>query len=176
MAAGAPGSLVFFQLMDTSGLVVDRTIRAVHGRALAPARDMDTRGTTLIEVLVAMLVLVSGVLAMAQLFLFAAATNAAARDITATSTLAAQKIELLLSTDVFATSEDVDHVDMSGRLLGNSDSPPATAVYTRRWSIEPLSGDSVVIRVRVGRSDRSGGLRRMSGEVQLVAIRRLRRS
>ena len=43
---------------------------------------MTSRGSTLIEVLVAMLVLVSGVLAMAQLFLVAAATNAAARDTT----------------------------------------------------------------------------------------------
>ena len=40
---------------------------------------MTTRGSTLIEVLVAMLVLISGVMAMAQLFLVAAATNAAAR-------------------------------------------------------------------------------------------------
>ena len=88
------------------------------------------------------------------------------------ATLAAQKVEQILSTDVSATPESVDHVDASGRILGSDEAPPSDAVYTRRWSIEPLSADSLVIRVRVGRSDRSGKLRRMSGETQVLTIRR----
>ena len=59
----------------------------------------------------------------------------------------------------------------SGRVLGSDEAPPPDAVYTRRWSIEPLSEDSLVIRVRVGRSDRSGRLRRMSGETQMLTMR-----
>jgi Tfp pilus assembly protein PilV len=129
-------------------------------------------GSTLIEVLVATLVLVSGVLAMAQLFLIAAATNAAARQATVVTTLAAQKMEQVLATDLAAAPETVDHVDESGRVVGEDERLPSAAVYTRRSSIEALTAGTVVIRVRVGRSDRSGRLRRMSGEIQMLTIKR----
>jgi type II secretory pathway pseudopilin PulG len=132
---------------------------------------MTSRGSTLIEVLVAMLVLVSGVLAMAQLFLVAAATNATAHDTTVVTTLAVQKLEEILATDMSVRPESIDHVDGAGRVLGSEEASPAGAVYTRRWSIEPLSDDSVVIRVRAGRSDRSGRMGRMSGETQMLTIR-----
>jgi Tfp pilus assembly protein PilV len=129
-------------------------------------------GSTLIEVLIAMLVLISGVFAMAQLFLVAAATNTAARQTTVAATLAAQKVEQLLSTAVAAADESVEHLDGSGRILGGGEPPPSDAVYTRRWSIEAVTADSLMIRVRVGRSDRSGRLRRMSGETQMLTITR----
>ena len=133
---------------------------------------MTDRGSTLIEVLVAMLVLTSGVLAMAQLFLVAAATNAGARQTTVVTTLAAQKLEQILSTGVSEEPESVDHVDASGRVVGVEDAPPADAVYTRRWSIEPVSENSLAIRVRVGLSDRNGRRAgRMAGETQMLTIR-----
>lgn len=128
-------------------------------------------GSTLIEVLVATLVFVSGVLAIAQLFLTAAATTAAARDTTMAATLAAQKVEQLLSSDLSEVTEAVDHVDMWGRVLGTGESPPSDAVYTRRWSTEPLAADSVAIRVRVGRSDRSGRSGGMTGETRVLTIK-----
>jgi Tfp pilus assembly protein PilV len=129
-------------------------------------------GSTLIEVLVATLVLVSGVLTMAQLFLIAAAANASARQVTVVATLAAQKMEQVLSSEMAVAPDSVDHVDGAGRVLGDAHDPPSDAVYTRRSSIEALTADSVVIRVRVGRSDRSGRLRRMSGEIEMLTIKR----
>lgn len=137
---------------------------------------MKSAGTTLIEVLVATLVLVSGVLAVAQLFLVAAATNATSRDTTVAATLAAQKMEQLLSTDLSDGSGLVDHVDLWGRVVGTDESPPPNALYTRRWSVEPLSPEIVAIRVRVGRSDRSGRSGSMPGETRVVAVRRRPRS
>lgn len=131
-------------------------------------------GSTLIEVLIATLVLVSGVLAMAQLFLIAAATNAAARQMTVAATLAAQTMEQILSTEMAVAPEAVDHVDGSGRVLGREEDPPLDAVYTRRWSIDVLTPDTLVIRVRVDRSDRSGRLGRMMGGTQMLTIRRRR--
>jgi Tfp pilus assembly protein PilV len=128
-------------------------------------------GSTLIEVLVATLVLVTGVLGVAQLFLIAAATNAAARDTTIAAALAAQKVEQLLSTDLAEATGLIDHVDMWGQVVGTAESPPANAVYTRRWSIEPLSTETVAIRVRVGRSDRAGGSGLMAGETRVLAIK-----
>jgi Tfp pilus assembly protein PilV len=127
-------------------------------------------GSSLIEVLVATLVLVTGVLGIAQLFLIAAATNAAARDATIVATLAAQKIEQLRSTDPAEATGLVDHVDRWGQVVGTAESPPANAVYTRRWSIEPLSADTVVIRVRVGRSDRTGSSGAMAGETRVLTV------
>ena len=128
-------------------------------------------GSSLVEVLVATLVLVTGVLGIAQLFLMAAATNAAAHDTTIVATLAAQKVEQLLSTDLAAETGLVDHVDMWGQVVSTAESPPANAVYTRRWSIEPLSADTVAIRVRVGRSDRTGGAGIMAGETRVLSIK-----
>jgi Tfp pilus assembly protein PilV len=135
----------------------------------------DSRGTTLVEVLVATLVLVSGVLGIAQLFLIAAATNTASRDTTVAATLAAQKVEQLLATDVPAPTGLVDHVDQWGHVVGTSESPPANAIYTRRWSIEPLSAGSVAIRVRVGRSDRAGRSGPMVGETRVFTVKTRRR-
>ena len=128
-------------------------------------------GSTLIEVLVATVVLVTGVLGVAQLFLIAAATNAAARDTTIASTLAAQKVEQLLSTELDAAIGLIDHVDRWGQVVGTAESPPANAVYTRRWLIEPLSVNSVAIRVRVGRSDRTGGSGPMAAETRVLAVK-----
>jgi Tfp pilus assembly protein PilV len=128
-------------------------------------------GSSLIEVLVATVVLVAGVLGIAQLFLMAAAMNAAAQDTTIVATLAAQKIEQLRSTDLAAETGRVDHVDTWGQVVSTTDSPPANAVYTRRWSIEPLSADTVAIRVRVGRSDRTGGAGVMAGETRVLSIK-----
>jgi len=128
-------------------------------------------GSTLVEVLVATLVLVTGVLGVAQLFLIAAATNAAARDTTITTTLAAQKVEQLRSTDLTEATSLIDHVDIWGHVVGIAESPPSNAVYTRRWSIEPLSADTVAIRVYVGRSDRTGGSGPLAGETRVLAVR-----
>jgi len=128
-------------------------------------------GSSLVEVLVATLVLVTGVLGVAQLFLIAAVTNAAARDTTMATTLAAQKVEQLLSTDLVEESGRIDHVDRWGQVVGTAESPPANAVYTRRWAIEPLSAETVAIRVRVGRSDRVGGSGPMAGESRVVAVK-----
>jgi hypothetical protein len=140
-----------------------------EGRRAGP---LGPAGTTLIEVLVATLVLVSGVLGMVQLFLTAAATNAASRDTTITTTLAAQKVEQLLSSDLSDASAFVDHIDRWGHVLGTGDSPPRDALYTRRWSIEPLSGDLVTIQVRCGRTDRSRASGTMPAETRLVTITR----
>ena len=136
------------------------------------AAPLGPAGSTLIEVLVATLVLVSGVLGMVQLFLTAAATNALSRDTTITATLAAQKVEQLLSSDLSDASTFVDHIDRWGHVLGTGESPPRDAVYTRRWSIEPLSGNAVTIQVRVGRADRSSASATMPAETRMATITR----
>lgn len=174
-------------------------------------------GATLIEALVATLVLTTGLLTVAQLIAIANATNAAARGTTAASILAAQKLEQLqalawavddaglavsdVTTDTTVSPEAagggtglqvspasslqrntpgfVDHVDASGTVVGRTADPPRAAVFTRRWSITPLTGadgQALVIQVLVTRSrtrDRvdEGSGSRLPGEARLTMVR-----
>jgi hypothetical protein len=169
-------------------------------------------GSTLVEVLVATAVMVTGVFAIAQLFLLAGATNASAKHITIASTLAVQKVEQLrgllwgfdaagvpvsdASTDTSVSPESpaggtglqpspsdaldrnisgyVDHIDSHGRIVGNRSLPPG-AVYTRRWSIELLSGDADTLLIRVAVSRREHAERPTMVEAQMVSVRTRKR-
>jgi hypothetical protein len=174
------------------------------------------RGSTLVEALVATLILTTGLLAMAELVRVAAATNVVARNGTLARILAEQKIEQLRAlvwafdasgipvsdadTDTTVTPESpsggtglqpspgslrqnavgfVDHLDGGGRIVGRGTQPPASAVYTRRWSIEPNptgTGPAVLMQVLVtsirnrGRADQ-GAVTRLPGEARLVTLK-----
>ena len=72
----------------------------------------------------------------------------------------------------------VDHLDGFGTKLGAGPQPPGGAVYTRRWSIEPLPADPanvVVIQVLVTRQGRAGVApstsSRVSADARLVTLR-----
>lgn len=176
----------------------------------------DARGSTLIEALIATLILTTGLLSMAGLVNLAAASNRVARNGTLTRILAEQKIEQLralaweldasgapvsdVSTDTAVLPESssggtglqaspyslqqntpgfVDYLDSGGRIVGGGPQPPASAVYTRRWSIEPMpasAGRAVLIQVLVttvrdrGRADK-GAVTRLPGEARLVTLK-----
>jgi hypothetical protein len=155
-------------------------------------RRLAEDGSTLLETLVATLVLTTGLLAMAELVRIATSSNVRARSATVAGILAGQKLEQLLSLDVDDalglaespwslqrnTPEFVDHVDGGGVIVGQDVEAPASAVYTRRWSIERLPSveKAVLIQVLVtgvrnrGRADR-GSVVRLSGDARLVAIK-----
>jgi hypothetical protein len=176
----------------------------------------DAQGSTLIEALVATLILTTGLLAMAGLVSLAAATNGVAKHGTLAGILAEQKIEQLrslawefdasgvavgdVSTDTTVLPESpsggtglqasptslqentpgfVDHLDGGGRIVGRSAQPPTSAVYTRRWAIEPIAtsaGAAVLIQVLVtgignrGRADQ-GSVARLPGEARVVTAK-----
>ena len=158
-------------------------------------------GSTLVEALVATLVLTTGLLAMAELVRLAMSSNVRARTSSLATILAAQKLEQLRSltwefdlsgvavsdTGLHAspwslqrnTPGFVDHVDAGGFVVGQSTQAPASAVYTRRWSVEPLPGSpehSVLIQVLVtgtqsrGNADR-GSVSRLPGDARLTTIK-----
>jgi hypothetical protein len=173
------------------------------------------RGTSLVEALVAALIMTTGVVTMAQLFSIATATNLAARRNTVATILAEQKLEQLralafgydlaggpvtdLSSDTTMTPEAgggtglqtsptsslqqnaigfVDHIDDTGRIVGRGAQPPVQAVFTRRWSIEPVSADpesALVIQVLVtashGTNLARGNLNRLRGDARVVTVR-----
>jgi type II secretory pathway pseudopilin PulG len=68
----------------------------------------------------------------------------------------------------------VDHLDGSGSKLGGGVAPPGGAMYTRRWSIEPLPADparAIVIQVNVTRHGRVVAASTRPGDVRLVTVR-----
>jgi Tfp pilus assembly protein PilV len=109
-------------------------------------------GSSLVEAIVAALILAAGVTAMAQLFSIAIASNVTARSRTVAMILAQQKIEELRIGTLSTTSVDsVEHLNGSGAIVGRDSEPPPQAVYTRRWSVEPATSgaEAAVVRVRV---------------------------
>jgi type II secretory pathway pseudopilin PulG len=73
----------------------------------------------------------------------------------------------------------VDYVDKFGHILGGGETMPARAVYTRRWSIEPLPGhpDTLVLQVLVtkrtnrGSADAAGATPRRPDEARVVSLK-----
>jgi type II secretory pathway pseudopilin PulG len=155
--------------------------------------QLTEEGSTLVEVLIATLVFSTGLLAMADLVRLATSSNVRARSATIAGIVAGQKLEQLLSLDFDDTGglqespwslqrntpDFVDHVDGGGAIVGQDVEAPASAVYTRRWSIERLPaglGQTVLIQVLVtgvrsrGPADR-GSVVRLPGDARLVAIK-----
>lgn len=67
----------------------------------------------------------------------------------------------------------VDYLTAEGDWAGNGAAPPAAAVYTRRWSVQPLDADpghTLVLTVLVRRTRAPGG-----EEISLASIRARRR-
>ena len=174
-------------------------------------------GTTLVEVLISTVILVTGVLTMAQMFTISTKSNLASRRTTLTTVLAEQKLEQLraltwgfdpqglpvsdFSTDTSVEPElpnggtglqpspgtalqantpgYVDHVDVNGQIVGNTAQPPAAAIYTRRWSIEPLPtnpNNTLILQVLVtairdrGQADQ-GNVARLPDEARVITVK-----
>ena len=174
-------------------------------------------GSTLIEVLVATLIMVTGMIAMSELFLVSTANNTGSRSDTYSTVLAEQKMEQLralaygfdlaglpvsdIDTDTSVsppaanggtglqpspasalqtnTPGFVDHVDGHGAIVGNGVTPPATAVYTRRWSVEPLPtnpNNTIILQVLVtplrdrGQAN-AGNVNRLPGEARVMTVK-----
>ena len=73
----------------------------------------------------------------------------------------------------------VDYVDQFGNKLGGGTSPPTNAIYTRRWTIEPLPtnpNNTIIIQVLVTRNrDRGaaneGAVLRLPEEARLIGAK-----
>jgi len=175
------------------------TMMAAVSRPVRPpaSRASGDAGFSLVEVLVAAAILMTGLIAVAQMFVTSTNQNMDARRVTTTAVLAQQKIEQLralawgfdefglpvsdFSSNITVTppassggvglqaSPDfslftsvpgyVDYLDAYGNWVGTGATPPANALYVRRWSIDPLPtnpGNTLVFQVLVGRISPSG--------------------
>lgn len=181
-------------------------------------------GFTIVEVLIAMMLISLMALGVAELFGVAIKATHAARNQTSTAILASQKMEQLraltwgydslgtglpvtdtttdLSYEPAVNSGEglnpspngsldsntpgyVDYVDSRGQWVGTGATPPAGAVYIRRWSIEPLPmnpNNTVVLQVlvttvrREAQASAAGGTRRRLPDDSLVVTVKTRKS
>ncbi len=159
---------------------------------MASARfNSNSRGFSLIEVMISMTLLTIVSLGIAQIFAVSTRANYVARGQTSTTALAEQKLEQLRGltwgfdlggqglplTDTTTnlavypptatgsglnpspadslernTPGFVDFLDPDGTWVGTGTTPPGTAMYVRRWSIQPLPtnpNNTLVLQVLV---------------------------
>ena len=73
-----------------------------------------------------------------------------------------------------------DFLDGNGQSLGGGTTPPANAIYVRRWSVEPLPtnpNNTLVLQVLVARNrnrnaaDQAVGVDRMPDEARIISVK-----
>ncbi len=98
------------------------------------------RGTSLIEVLVAMVVTIVGVISVANMILYGIGLQVLARDTTMANALAKSKIEEL------SISLPAVGGDLNSNVTGYSDTPTG---FTRRWGVVAGPAGTLDVTVRV---------------------------
>jgi prepilin-type N-terminal cleavage/methylation domain-containing protein len=130
-------------------------------RSQPPHSRLDA-GFSLVEVMIATVLLATSLTALAELFVISVRNNAIARNGTLAAVLAAQKVEQLraanptpsaANTLQVSTDGYVDYLDPNGATVGDGGAAiPENAAYIRRWSIEAVPASSVfVLQVLVTR-------------------------
>ena len=97
-------------------------------------RSSNQDGMSLVELMVALMVLSTGLLAVASLFPYGSSSSVDARNLTAATDFAQQKMEQLRGTNFFAPDLTPGwHPSVSGEQIGNNN------FYTRRyWVVDTV--------------------------------------
>ena len=129
-------------------------------------------GFTLVEVLIATVVLSTAVVATAGLLGLAGISTRNARRHSVAALMAAGKLAELRVSDIAVSPPDalardtegfVDYLDGNGRWIAGGSHRPPEAVFVRRWLVQPLADDPVetlVLQVLV-----------TPGDVRILALR-----
>jgi Tfp pilus assembly protein PilV len=114
---------------------------------LSGPRRADERGFTLLEALVATVVLTVGLVALAELLAVSIRMHQLGRNSTTAARLAQDKFEELMKLN-FATSPavQVSATDTLVSNVANYFDVPANSGYTRRWFVQPGPGGNARLR------------------------------
>ncbi len=113
-------------------------------------------GFTLVEALVAIVILVFGLIAVTNLMLVAASSNSVANQSTAAATIASQKLEQLKAQPFTSLAAGGGVASDVTGFYQDDDVPGVGRIHTR-WAIVAIAGDAQVYFVQV-RSEGTGAL------------------
>jgi type II secretory pathway pseudopilin PulG len=113
-------------------------------------------GFTLVEALVAIVILVFGLIAVTNLLVVAASSNSVANQATAAATIAAQRLELLKAQPFTSLTTGGD-LDSDVANFNQDDNVPGVGRIHTRWAVVGIAGDAQVYFVTV-RSEGTGVL------------------
>jgi prepilin-type N-terminal cleavage/methylation domain-containing protein len=131
---------------------------------------MRDRGFALLEVLIAAALLVTLAAGMSRILVSGVREVHASRLRAVATIVAAGKLEDLRSAAAGETAGGgADYLDAAGETIATSTPIPDSAVYIRRWTVDPLAADSDVFALRVEVATRDGVLR-----ARLITIRAAR--
>ena len=128
-------------------------------------------GFTLIEVLVAIVILVFGLVAVTNLMLVAGSSNAVGNAMNATTASARQRLDMLKAIP-FTTLPAVDSGSTTADVVGFFDDVqvPGVATIHTRWRIRPVAGDNQLRYIEVT-SEASGVLVRTRSRASFNSFR-----
>ncbi|SRR6266542_908337 len=117
---------------------------------------MRDRGFALLEVIVAAALLVALAAGVSRVVAAAVREGYASR-LRAVATIAAgDKTEELRSLSPADLASGTDYLDAAGESIGSGIPAPQSAVYLRRWTVQPLDGDPEVFALSVDVFTRDG--------------------
>lgn len=119
---------------------------------------MRDRGFVLVEVLIAAALLVTLAAGLSRIVGAGVREVYSSRARTVATIAAAGKVEELRSLTAGGAVDGVDYLDSSGSPLAVASSPPPSAVYTRRWTVQALADDADVLALQVVVTTRDGAL------------------
>lgn len=129
------------------------------------------RGFSLLETMIALLIMLMILLSVAQLFGMSVAVNKAADDITLVTSLASEMVERLKFQGYDALTAGGSLVtDTTGFFDSPSVDEDVAAEFTRRWLVTD-NGDSMQIQVRVVATSQAQGLTKETTVTAIVADR-----
>ena len=128
-------------------------------------------GFTLVEALVAIVILVFGLIAVTNLMLVAASSNSVANQSTAAATIAAQRLEQLKAItfgDVRLAPGGSVTSDLGGFFSSPDDIVPGAGQIHSRWQIVTIDPQVIFIRVR---SEGTGALSVSRSRAEFTTLR-----